>query len=202
MDLKSAAKYLMTPSAGQELAPGDTSAFVATPEAVEEELQDKSAVPEEGVEPMYDSKWDLRPKDFSCAGDLFSGELYMVDKVTFKKDLPSETESALSAAGLVNVNMEVRLNKVTITANDNKITVRDSDKQLKDMIRLDQVYPRPSQIEHALSDTNNKDKLRTAVENLKIRILDASGLFQSTDLAFPNYYCMSVLNQPASQEDL
>lgn len=43
---------------------------------------------------------------------------------------------------MVNVKEEISLTKVTITMNENKITVRDSDKQLKDMIRLDQVYPR------------------------------------------------------------
>lgn len=86
---------------------------------------------------MFDSKWDLRPKDFTCVGDLFEGDLYMIDKITQKKDMDEVLKSAISASGMSNVIMEVRLNKVKITANDNKITVRDSENQLKDMIRLD-----------------------------------------------------------------
>ena len=86
---------------------------------------------------MFDSKWDLRPKDFTCVGDMFSGELYMIDKITQKKDMAPELKSVITSTGMTNVVQAVRLNKVTITSNDNKITVRDSDKQLKDMIRLD-----------------------------------------------------------------
>jgi hypothetical protein len=106
---------------------------------------------------MFDSKWDLRSKDFTCVGDMFSGELYMIDKITQKKDMTAELKSVITATGMTNVNMEVRLNKVTITSNDNKITVRDSDKQLKDMIRLDQVYPKLSGIEKTLSEESNAD---------------------------------------------
>lgn len=86
---------------------------------------------------MFDSKWDLRPKDFTCVGDKFEGDLYMIDKITQKKDMDDVLKSVVVASGMTNVNMEVRMNKVLVTANDNKLTVRDSDKQLKDMIRLD-----------------------------------------------------------------
>jgi len=175
---------------------------VATPELVEEELVAKSVLPEDGAEPMYDSKWDMRPKDFTCVGDMFSGELYMIDKITKKNDMTAELKAVVASSGMTNVNYEVRLNKVTITSNDNKITVRDSDKQLKDMIRLDQVYPKLSEIEKTMTNEDNKDKTRSAVEALKIRILDASSLFQSSDLAFPNYFCMTVLNEPAASDSL
>jgi hypothetical protein len=38
---------------------------------------------------------------------------------------------------MAGVTEALRLNKVTITSSDDKLTVRDSDKQLIDMVKLD-----------------------------------------------------------------
>jgi hypothetical protein len=80
----------MVASVGQELTGGDVAGFVATPEEVNLELVDKSAILEEEGDNMYNSKWDLRAKEFSCTGDMFSGELFMIDKVTKKEDMPKD----------------------------------------------------------------------------------------------------------------
>lgn len=151
---------------------------------------------------MYNSKWDLRAKDFSCVGDMFSGELFMIDKVTKRSDMEKDQLALLDATGMAGVGETIKLNKVTITANENKLTVRDSDKQLIDMVKLDSVYPRTKQIDEVLNDENNKGKYRTVLEMLKIRILDASTLIQSMDMAFPNYYCMTIINEPIRQSNL
>ncbi len=37
---------------------------------------------------------------------------------------------------------------------------------------------------------------------LKIRILDVSEVMQSSDQAFPHYYCMTILNEPVASESL
>lgn len=125
---------------------------------------------------------------------MFSGELFMVDKVGIPdKDVQTKINLAL----MVNVKEEISLTKVTITMNENKITVRDSDKQLKDMIRLDQVYPRDQEIKAVLNLESNKGQMRTALEALKIRILDASTLANNLELSYPNFYCMSIINEPS-----
>lgn len=64
------------------------------------------------------------------------------------------------------------------------------------------MYPKLSAIEKQLTEEANADKKRSAVESLKIRILDVSTLMQSTDQAFPKYFCMTILNEPIASESL
>lgn len=67
---------------------------------------------------------------------------------------------------------------------------------MKDMIRLDQVYPREDQLKTLLEDENNKDKLRTLLETMKVRMLDASGLLQTTDNKLETMFCMAIISEP------
>lgn len=118
----------------------------------------------------------------------------MVDKVS-NLVAGSELQKAVATAGMP-VNQEVRLAKVTVAMNDRKITVSDLDNQLKDMIRMDQVYPREDQLKTLLEDENNKDKLRTLLETMKVRVLDATGLLQTTDNKVESMFCMAIISEP------
>lgn len=130
------ALFVVTATAGQEVVAGDVSQYKATPAAVETELEDKASMTQEQLQNTdFNGQWDLRNQTFSCAQDLFQGELYMVDKVNNLVS-GSDLQKAVVSSGMT-VTQEVRLAKVTIAMNDKKITISDMDSQLKDMIRMD-----------------------------------------------------------------
>lgn len=53
--------------------------------------------------------------------------------------------------------------------NSQKLSVADVNKELREIIKLDTVYPRLEQIKQELDDKDDKTK-RTRIENLKIRM--------------------------------
>lgn len=153
----------------------EVASVVATPEAVETELAYKVGLTEEeSKESKYTGQYDTREENFSCQEDHLGGMLYMVDKVV-TKDRDSALKASLNSGSFNVAEGAFVMNKVSVNMNSNKMSVADSNKELREIIKLDTVYPRMDDIKSVLDNQDDKTK-RSSLEALKIRMNNATNI--------------------------
>jgi len=179
----------------------EVAGVVATPEAVETELNYKVGLSDEDAkDTRYTGQYDKREENFSCQEDHMGGMLYMVDKVvTDAKD--SALKSSLTAGSFNIAKGAFVMNKVSVNMNSNKLSIADSNKELREIIKLDTVYPRMDDITAVLTNVDDKTK-RSSLEALKIRMNNATNILQTLDDKFNSFYCFSMVNEKLSTEFL
>lgn len=127
---------------------------LATPEAVETELEYKmNLTPEDLKFTKYMGQYDRREEGFTCAEDHLSGQLFMLEKVS-EKSKDKDLSKTLTQGMFQKVIGAMTLNKVTVNMNNQKLSISDMNKELKEIIRLDTVYPRMDQIQEVLDSKN------------------------------------------------
>lgn len=107
-------------------------------------------------------QYDTRDENFSCAEDHMGGSLFMVDKVYKKKD-NADLMKKLTAGSFNSVSGEFVMNKVSVNMNSKKLSVADVNKELREIVNLDTVYPRLDMIKDTLINGDDKTK-RTRIE--------------------------------------
>lgn len=128
------------------------------------------------------------------------GMLYMVDKVV-TKDKDAALKTSLTAGSFSVAGGAFVMNKVSVNMNANKMSVADSNKELREIIKLDTVYPRMNDIKAVLDNVDDKTK-RSSLEALKIRMNNATTILQTLDDKFNTFYCFSMVNEKLTTEEL
>jgi hypothetical protein len=128
------------------------------------------------------------------------GMLYMVDKV-INKDKDSTLKASLTAGSFSVAGGAFVMNKVSINMNANKMSIADSNKELREIIKLDTVYPRMNDIKAVLDNVDDKTK-RSSLEALKIKMNNATTILQTLDDKFNTFYCFSMVNEKLTTEEL
>lgn len=174
---------------------------VATPEAVETELAYKvNLSEEEAKDSQFNGQYDQRDENFSCQEDHMGGQLFMVDKVV-KKTADAALKASLVSGSFNAVDGAFVMSKVSVNMNAQKLSVADANKELREIIKLDTVYPRMDDIRGVLDNTEDKTK-RSSLENLKIKVNNGTILMQTLDDKFDSFFCFSMVNEKLSSEDL
>lgn len=168
----------------------------AIPEDVDSELdkriEQQKELMEQQIQNLYQSEWDLRPKEFSCKGDEMAGDIYMIDKV---KDVDSETdERYTNKYKMKDIQDTLVLNKVQIQMNSVKFSIKDKEGEVQEIIYLDTVYPREKEMEKEME--KYPDKRRTQLEEMKIKVMNASLSSDTETRQFSQsgFYCFSLVN--------
>lgn len=93
------------------------------------------------------------------------------------------------------------MNKVSVNMNAQKLSIADVDKQLREIIKLDTVYPRLKDIQSVLDNSNDKTK-RSSLEALKIIVNNATNILQTLDDKYTTFFCFSMINEKLEDETL
>jgi len=124
----------------------------------------------------------------------------MVDKVV-AKDADASLKASLTAGSFNKVEGAFVLNKVSVNMNAQKMSVADANKELREIIKLDTVYPRMNDIKAVLDNESDEAK-RTSLEKLKIRMNNGTTLMQTLDDKYSSFFCFSMVNEKISSEEL
>lgn len=179
----------------------EVASAVATPEAVETELNYKVNLSEEEAQDTnFNGQYDKRDENFSCQEDHMGGQLFMVDKV-IPKDTDSSLKASLASGSFNKAIGAFVLNKVSVNMNAQKLSVADANKELREIIKLDTVYPRMNDIKAVLDNESDQAK-RTSLEKLKIRVNNGTTLMQTLDDKYSSFFCFSMVNEKLSSEEL
>lgn len=126
------------------------------------------------------------------------GELYMIDKVIDPDaEMTKEYAEKFNKKDIIE---QLKLDKVTINMNNQKFTISDKDSILKEIIYFDTVYPREKELQSTID--SNRDKARTKLEAMKVRVINATSVADSGNSEYPQFYCFSLINEPLYQNTL
>ena len=86
------------------------------------------------------------------------GMVYMIDEASKLTTNEESVKKQVDEAGLSKANTLLRMTKVSIDLNSDKLAIKDTNNDVKQIIRLNNVYPRMDQIKTILDNDKDKQK--------------------------------------------
>lgn len=86
------------------------------------------------------------------------GMVYMIDEASKLTTNEESVQKQVQEAGLSKANTLLRMTKVSIDLNSDKLAIKDTNNDVKQIIRLNNVYPRMDQIKTILDNDKDKQK--------------------------------------------